>query len=99
MSPDKRTEITIQSHAFRLRCKEGEEERLRAVAERVDAKIAELAAAGMVDSVRSALMAAFHFAYELQSREEKSFHQSPEYLKLQKRLQSLVDEIDTNLSQ
>jgi len=99
MSPEKRTEITIHGQTFRLRCKDGEEQRLKAVAETVEAKLAELAAAGMVDSVRAALMAAFQFAYELHSRQDAEFRRSPEFQNIQRRLKSLVDEIDSNLSQ
>jgi cell division protein ZapA len=99
MSPSKQVEITIQGQTFRLRCSEGEEDQLRATAKLVEEKIAELAKAGnFADSLRATMMAAFHFAYELACREEKTFHRSSEYRRIQERLQSLVDQIDSNLS-
>jgi len=99
MSPEKRTEISIQGQTFRLRCPEGEEERLFEAARMVEEKIAELAkTASLADSHRAALMAAFNFAYDLLSREEESFRESPEYKRLQKRLRKLVEKIDSNLS-
>jgi cell division protein ZapA len=100
MSQNKQIKITIQGQTFRLRCSEGEEDRLRATAEFVEAKIKDLTqTANFADSLRAALMAAFHFAYELVSREEKTFQRSSEYKRIQERLRSLVDEIDSNLSQ
>jgi cell division protein ZapA len=97
MCPDKRIEIPIQGQVFKLRCPEGEEERLREAAKLVEEKIAELTqSTGLVDSFRTALMAAFHLAYEVISREEKSFRHSAEYRKIQKRLKTLVEEIDTH---
>jgi cell division protein ZapA len=100
MSPENRIEITIGGQVFRLRCPEGEEERLRAAAQMVEAKIVELTkSTTMVDSLRVNAMAAFHFAYELLSRDEKNFERSTEYKKIQKRLRSLVEEIDSNLSE
>jgi cell division protein ZapA len=100
MSPENRVEVTIGGQVFRLRCPEGEEELLRAAAQMVEAKIAELTqSTTLVDSVRVALMSAFHFAYELISRDEKNFQRSAEYKKIQKRLRTLVEEIDSNLSE
>ena len=97
MCPDKRIEIPIQGQVFKLRCPEGEEQRLREAAQLVEDKIAELTqTSGLVDSLRAALMAAFHLAYEAISREDKSFHHSAEYKKIQKRLRTLVEEIDTH---
>ncbi len=99
MNPDKRTEISIGGQVFKLRCAEGEEDKLREAAALVDAKIAELGrATGIVDSLRLALLAAFHFAYEQAGREEKNFQKSSEYKKLQKRLKQLVEQIDSGLS-
>jgi cell division protein ZapA len=100
MSPEKRIEISVGGQVFRLRCPEGEEERLHAAAQMVEAKLAELTqSTALVDSLRVALMSAFHFAYELLSRDEKSFQRSSEYKKIQKRLRMLVEEIDSNLSE
>jgi len=100
MSPEKRIEVSIQGQVFRLRCPEGEEEQLRSAAQMVEAKMAELTqSTGLVDSVRVAMMAAFHFAYELLSRDEKSFRRSPEYKRIQKRLRTLIETIDSNLSE
>ena len=100
MSLDKRIEIAIQGLDFRLRCPEGEEERLREAAKIVEDKIAELKrTSGLVDSLRITTLAAFHLAYELLSREEKNFRQSAEYKKIQKRLRSLIQEIDTHFGE
>lgn len=100
MSEEKRIELSIHGQVFRLRCPEGEEEKLRSTAELVESRINEIVKSGtMADSLRVALMAAFHFAYELVSREEGTFRHSAEYRKIQKRLKALVKQIDTNLSQ
>jgi len=100
MDPEKRTEIVLHGQTFRLRCAEGEEERLQAAAGLVEAKIRELTeGGGLVDSSRVALMAAFHLAYELVNREEERFRRSSEYEAVQKRLKSLAEEIETNLSE
>jgi len=99
MSPEKRIELTIHGQTFRLKCPEGEEERLRAAATLVESKMADLTqSTGLVDSVRVAIMAAFHLAYEVLSSEEKNFQKSPEYKKLQERIRNLVEKIDSNLS-
>jgi len=100
MSPETRIEVSVGGQVFRLRCPEGEEEQLRAAAQMVEAKLAELTqSTALVDSLRVALMAGFHFAYELLSRDEKNFQRSSEYKKIQKRLRMLVEEIDSNLSE
>ncbi|KPL12320.1 hypothetical protein AMJ85_01140 [candidate division BRC1 bacterium SM23_51] len=100
MNPEKRIEISIHGQLFRLRCPEGEEEQLRATAKMVEDKITEIAEGGsLTDSVRIAQMAAFNFAYELLERREKSFRRSSEYKRIQKRLKTLIEEIDSNLSQ
>lgn len=100
MSPDKRIEISIHGQVFRLRCPEGEEGRLHAAAKMVEEKITELVeSATLADSLRMALMAAFNFAYELLNRQEKTFRRSSEYRKIQERLETLIDEIDSNLPQ
>jgi len=100
MSPDKRIEITLQGQTFRLRCPEGEEDRLGEAAKLVEEKIAELSqSSGLVDSHRVALMAAFHLAYEAISSDEKDFRHSSEYRKMQKRLKSLIQEIDTHFGE
>jgi cell division protein ZapA (FtsZ GTPase activity inhibitor) len=98
MSQNKQIKITIQGQTFRLRCPAGEEDRLRTAAELVDAKIAELTHSGnFADSRRATIMAAFHFAYELVNRDEGSFVNSSEYRRIQERLRSIVDEIDSSL--
>jgi cell division protein ZapA len=97
MSQEKRTEISICGQVFRLRCAEGEAPQLRAVAQLVEDKIEELRrTGGLVDSHRLALMAAFHFAFEQESRQGQSYKRSAEYRQIQKRLRNLVDEIDSN---
>jgi len=98
MSEGNRIDITIQGQTFRLRCEKGEADLLKEAAAMVDTKIAELAQGGVVDRTRAALMAAFHFAFELQGGKRESYKRSPEYRKLQKRLKTLMDEIDTNLT-
>lgn len=95
-SSENRIQLVICGQSFRLRCPEGEEARLRAAAEMVEEKINEMKQSGLVDSLRCAVMAAFHLAYESISRDEKNFHHSSEYKKLQKRLRTLVEEIDSN---
>jgi len=100
MSPVNRIEITLQGQTFHLRCPEGEEEQLQEAAKLVEDKIAELTTgSGLVDSLRVSLMAAFHLAYELLSRNEKDFRHSAEYKKIQKRLKSLAQEIDTHFDE
>jgi cell division protein ZapA (FtsZ GTPase activity inhibitor) len=99
MSPDYRTEITLLGHVFRLRCRPEEESRIQEAASRVNGRLRELGESGIVDSLRAALMAAFHFAYEMQSRNLDQFRKSSEYKEIQERLISLVDEIDTNLEE
>jgi len=97
MNLDKRIEISIQGHVFKLRCPDGEEEKLREAAKVVEERIAELAqTSGMVDTLRIALMAAFYLAYEVLTREDKDFHLSAEYRRIQRRLRSLVEQIDTH---
>jgi cell division protein ZapA len=100
MSPRKSIEIALLGQVFRLRCPEGEEYRLRKAAELVEAKIGELTkSGGIVDSLRLSLMVAFHLAYEILDREENSFRHSTEYERIQKRLKSLAEEIETSLSE
>ncbi|MBM3333745.1 cell division protein ZapA [Candidatus Sumerlaeota bacterium] len=96
MNLDKKVEISILGHVFKLRCHDGEEEKLREAARVVEERIAELTeTGGMVDSLRTALMAALYLAYELLTHEDKDFHLSAEYRRIQKRLRSLVEQIDT----
>jgi cell division protein ZapA len=100
MGPKKHIELAVAGRVFRVRCPGNEETRLRKAAELVERKIADLRArGGIVDSGRLALLAALHLAHELLVREEDSFHHSPEYEDIQKRLRLLAEEIETNLSE
>ena len=55
--------VTIAGRAFRMACGEGEEERLEALAQQVDSKIAEMRAAfGEIGDQRLTVMAAITFA-------------------------------------
>lgn len=99
MTKGNRIDVTIQGQKFRLRCEEDEQADLEAAAAAVNQKIAELMKGGVADSHRAALMAAFHFAFEAGTQTGGSYRQSAEYKKIQQRLKTLVDEIDTNLSE
>jgi len=58
--------VTIAGRAFRMACGEGEEERLEALAQQVDSKIAEMRAAfGEIGDQRLTVMAAITFADDL----------------------------------
>lgn len=58
--------VTIAGRAFRMACGDGEEEHLESLAQRVDAKIAEMRTAfGEIGDQRLTVMAAITFADEL----------------------------------
>lgn len=58
--------VTIAGRAFRMACEDGEEERLTGLAEKIDAKIAEMRTAfGEIGDNRLTVMAAISVADEL----------------------------------
>lgn len=82
--------VTIAGRAFRMACGEGEEERLEALAQQVDSKIAEMRSAfGEIGDQRLTVMAAITFADDLAEMRKKVEDLSGEVAALKREQRSI----------
>lgn len=100
MTPAGRITVTIHGQEFHLQADPKEKATLLRVADMVSDKMQQLSQSSSVAIHRVAIMAAFHFAYELLHHQQKQPGRSKEISKsIEKTLEKLIGDIEKTLEE